>query len=130
LSTADVRGALERTGVLFTQHEDDPGHIPNFWRSAILGLCDALDAAPTDVADLLRQERVAHASTKDELTKAHAEVDALLARVAGAEDAKGKAESDRLVAVHLVTEAAPRMRTLNNAMSHGWLARAAALLEE
>jgi hypothetical protein len=128
LTTADARSALERTGVLFTQYEDDPGHIPHFWRSAILGLCDALDAAPTDVADLLRQECVAHASTKDELTKAHAEADALLARVASAEDAKSKAESDRLVAVHLVADAAPRMRTLNNAMSPGWLARAAALL--
>jgi hypothetical protein len=130
LTAADLREALERTGVLFTQYEDDPGHIPHFWRSAILGLCDALDAAPTDVADLLRQERVAHASTKDELAKARAEADALLARVASAEDAKSKAESDRLVAVHLVTEAAPRMRTLNNAMSPGWLARAAALLGE
>jgi hypothetical protein len=130
LTTADVRDALGRTGVLFTQYEDDPGHIPHFWRSAILGLCDALDAAPTDVADLLRQERVAHESTKNELTKAHAETDALLARVASAEDAKSKAESDRLVAVHLVTEAAPRMRTLNNATSPGWLARAAAFLGE
>jgi hypothetical protein len=130
LTTADVRDALGRTGVLFTQYEDDPGHIPHFWRSAILGLCDALDAAPMDVADLLRQERVAHTSTKDELTKARAEADALLARVASAEDAKGKAEESLRKVSQLVVEAVPRMRTLNNAMSPGWLARAAAFLGE
>jgi hypothetical protein len=130
LTAADLREALERTGVLFTQYEDDPGHIPHFWRSAILGLCDALDAAPTDVADLLRQERVAHASTKDELTKARAEADALLARVAGAEDAKSKTEESLREVSQLVVEAIPRMQTLNNAMSPGWLKRAFALLGE
>jgi hypothetical protein len=130
LTTADVRGALERTGVLFTQYEDDPGHIPHFWRSAILGLCDALDAAPTDVAGLLRQERVAHESTKNELTKARAEVDALLARVASAEDARAKAEEALREVSRLVVEAIPRMQTLNNAMSPGWLKRAFALLGE
>lgn len=128
--TADVRGALERTGVLFTQHEDDPGHIADFWRSTILCLCGALDAAPMDAADILREERLAHGATKDELAKALAKVDDMRGRVALAEEGKNKAEDDLRVAVHLVADAAPRMRTLNNAMSSGWLARAATLLGE
>lgn len=127
---SDVRSDLERTGVLFTQRENDLGHIPDSWRTTILNLCDALDAAPTDVADILEQECRAHASTKGELTKALAERNDMRERVALADAARIKAEDDRRVAVHLVADAVPRMRTLNNAMSSGWLARAATLLGE
>ena len=129
MNVAAVRDSLERTGVLFTQVEDDPGHISEFWRKTILGLCAALEAAPTDVADHLRQEKDAHGETKSELAKALAEVDRMRQSAADAVGARVKAEEDRRVAVHLVADAVPRMKTLNNAMSVGWLQRAHKLLE-
>jgi len=125
-----VRDALARTGVLFTQHEDDLGHIPDFWRAAILGLCDALDAAPVDVAEQLRAERGAHDVTISRLSEAHAAHAEALAEVEAEERRRAAAEADGRVAVQLVAEAVPRMRTLNNAMSPGWLARASSLLGE
>ena len=109
MNVAAVRDSLERTGVLFTQNEGDVGHISDFWRSTILSLCDALEAAPTDVADLLRKEKGAHAVTKDEVTKALAEVDVMRDLLAISEAAKAKAEDDLRAAVNLVAEAVPRM---------------------
>lgn len=126
----NARTSLARTGVLFTQHEDDLGHIPDYWRKTVVDLCDALDAAPTDVAEHLCQERLAHVATRNELAKALAQVESMCQHVSAAEAAKVKAEDDRRVAVHLVTDAVPRMKTLNSAMSVGWLERAQKLLED
>jgi len=129
LITADVRERLEHTGVLFTQHEGDLGHIPDSWRGIIQGLCDALDATPQNAAELLQHERADHSVTKDELTKAFAEIAFLQMKVEAAERDKRTAEEDRQKAVQLVSEAVPRMESLNNAMSPGWLAQARELLE-
>lgn len=130
MNVAAIREDLVRTGVLFTQNEGDVGHISNFWRSTILGLCDAFDAAPTDVADLLKQEREVHSATRSELDRVRSDLDAMHQDIVRADQEKIVAESARSAALQLVAEAVPRMQTLNNAMSPGWLARAATLLGE
>lgn len=125
-----MREALARTGVLFTQLEGDVGHVPDFWRSTVVALCDALDAAPVDAAELLRQERQAHAVTLALLSDAQAAHAGALDEVAAEGRRRVAAEDARGVAAQLVAEAVPRMQTLNNAMSPGWLKRASALLGE
>lgn len=130
MNVAAVREDLERTGVLFTQHEGDVGHIPDFWRKTILALCDVLESTPLDVADSLREERQMHQDTKDLLAKAQEAngglTEALKRSASDVEEALAKSRS----AVRLVEEAVPRMRTLNNAMSPDWLRRAEEFLGE
>lgn len=129
MNTAEVRDALERTGALFTQDENDPGHISDYWRGVVQDLCAALDAAPQNAGELLRAERAAHSDTLLKVASALDECDAALAKADAERRSRSAAEDARQVAVQLVAEAMPRMESLNNAMSPGWLARASALLE-
>lgn len=128
MTAAEVREALERTGVLFTQHDDDPGHISPFWRKRIEELCSTLESTPLDAADLLRAEQAAHDGTRAALRDADEEIARLQTRIESTLEAKAVAEAARQSALRLVEDAVPRMRTLNNAMSPGWLARADELL--
>jgi len=106
-----TRADLERTGNLFTQHEDDPGHLPAFWRKRVAELCDALEGASA-------------AEAKPQTPQE--EVDALTRKVRGVLAPGTEAALAR--AVLLVQEALPRMRTLNNATSQRWIPLAEAFL--
>lgn len=110
IDPAATRADLERTGNLFTQDENDPGHISNYWRKRIAELCDALEAASPDAAPQPPQEQV----------------DALTRAVRGVFNRSMETELAR--AVLLVSEALPRMQTLNNATSQRWLPLAEAFL--
>lgn len=129
MNTTEVRDALDRTGTLFTQDENDPGHISDYWRGVVQDLCTALDAAPQNAGELLREERAAHSDTLLKVAAALDECDAALAEADAERRTRAAVEEARQVALQLVAEAIPRMQTLNNAMSPGWLARASALLE-
>lgn len=110
----EVRALLARTGVQRTHDDEDPGHISNCWRREIEQLIDFVDAGllgleSRDGLALLRQSQ---RSAEYERARADELRDAI---------ARARA---------VVQEAEPRMRSLNNAMTPGWLARAAEFLED
>lgn len=124
MTTAEIRHLLDRTGVLVTQHADDPGYISPCWRRKLEEVCSVIDDTPIDAWVMLRLEKEAHEVTSEALASTQAEADRLRIQV---KTDKAEFEKAYQAALRLIDEAMPRMRTLNNAMSPGWLARAAEL---
>lgn len=129
MNVAAVRDDLARTGVLFTQNEEDVGHISDFWRGKIKALCDYTESLPINAAELLAAEKHIHAEARNALAFVEKKLRAANERIQALEAEVARVEADNAPLRQLVDEAVPRMQTLNNAMSPGWLARAAALLE-
>lgn len=128
MTTAEVRAALNETGVLFTKDNNDPGHISGFWRSRVLGLCATIDALPTNVGELLRLECWNHGQTHHRLAARDAEVLELRRRLDSKDEEIARALEREQGAERLVEEALPRMQTLHSAMTPDWLRRAHAFL--
>ena len=124
MTVEDVRALLDRTGPLFTRDPEDVGHISDRWRKTILALCDLLDATPLDAAAQLReaQERIARLSA--DCDRSAETIADLCEQLSVARAEANEAERFALESRHLIEEAIPRMRSLNNQMSPGWLARA------
>ncbi len=124
MTVEDVRALLDCTGSLFTRDPEDVGHVSDRWRKTILALCDLLDAAPLDAAAQLReaQERIARLSADcDRMDETIVDLCEQLSVVTAEAN---EAERFALESRHLIEEAIPRMQSLNNQMSPGWLARA------
>lgn len=100
----ETRAALEKTGNLYTEDAEDLGHVSAFWRARIVELCDELEAKVPSFDDRPPSEQVA--ALADSVRQVLGFDEILAERLA--------------MAVHLVEEAAPRMRTLNNAASARW----------
>ena len=109
--TAELRALLERTGTLFTKDANEPGHLSDRWRREIVAILDALDGGVQPTPQTPSEE-----------------VEAL--RTAVRDVLLGNIEKKFVHAVWLITEAMPRMRTLNNAMSEIWLPVAEAFLAD
>lgn len=127
---AEIREALERTGTLYTRDVSDPGHISGFWRNKITAFCDYVETLPLDAAERLEAEKHIHNEARNALSFVEKRYRALQERAKQLEtELAGKAEHDAFVR-QLVVEAVPRMRSLNNQMSPGRLARAEQFLGE
>ena len=124
MTVEDVRALLDRTGPLFTRDPEDVGHISDRWRKTILAFCDLLDAAPLDATAQLRvtQEQVARLSA--DIDRLEDTVSYLTGQARADREAAVAAQKRASAAVQLIEEAIPRMRSLNNQMSPGWLVRA------
>lgn len=119
--TAEIRELLERTGDLHTKTVDDPGYVSSLWRSTIDAMCAVIDESPVSAAVQLRREKSLHAVTTESRDAALEEIDILKAEIA---NSNSIAAANIAFARRLIEEATPRMRSLNNQMSPGWLARA------
>ena len=126
---AAVREALERTGTLYTNDVSDPGHISDFWRNKITAFCDYVETLPLDAAERLEAEKHIHNEARNALRLVESKLRAARERIRVLEAElapKLKRDADLR---QLVVEALPRMRSLNNQMSPGWVARAEQYLE-
>lgn len=130
MTVGEIRELLSRTGPLITKTDDDPGHITHFWRKTVVALCDLIDTLPADVGEQLAAERRAHSVTRKALESEQAARSAVERYFKGHEETTAKIVNDLHRALQLLQEATPRMKSLNNQMSPGWLARAEELMRE
>lgn len=127
---AEIRDLLAKTGVLYTRTDDDPGHLSSLWRKKIVALCDLVETLPLDAAERLTAEKHIHNEARQALKKSDGLCEALRARLTALEAELESKAADEAFVRQLVVEAVPRMRSLNNQMSPGWLARAEQFLGE
>lgn len=125
----DVRALLGQTGPLYTRDPEDVGHISDRWRKVIVAFCDLIDAAPLDTAEQLRETQQQVAGLAAEVERLEGAVSYLVGQAEASRDEALRGQHRASEAVLLVEQAIPRMRTLNNQMSPGWLARAGEFLE-
>lgn len=126
---AEIREALERTGTLHANDASDPGHISDFWRNKITAFCNYVESLPLDAVERLEAEKHIHNEARNALRLVESKLRAARERIRVLEtELAPKRERDDFVR-RLVVEALPRMRSLNNQMSPGWVARAERYLE-